>query len=401
MSAPTQRFSGGRYASSRRTVYVWWLIWLLWLPFFIPVAGGFWRGRPDALRLALSIPGALAFFGLYVWMGHRNAVRLASPVPVDPPSGARQWGPVAAVVVLATGLVLLNGQEWGPLFIYAAACLGGWLPFRQAVSVVILLVAIAALGLLAGMGIAQYVSNAAFILIPGMTVVATTRSVATSQHLRAERAELERQAAVSAERLRIARDLHDVLGHDLARIALRSEVAEYLAAAAPEQAAVAMHEVADAARHALREVRAVVAGYRQPTLAGELRAAREILGAAGIQVTVDRDAFEASPAVESTLAWALREAVTNTVKHSHAARCTVRLARETSSLSLEVVDDGAALDRDEQSPAVMGSGLAGLRERLAAVGGLAEAGPLPGGGFRLWVSVPTDPATSTVESLPA
>lgn len=390
MSTPGTRHADDASAGNRRTSYLWWLIWLLWLPFFIPVFVAFFRTHPGPLRLATGVAGSLAFFALYIWMGRRNALRLASPVPCDPPRGAASWVPAAAIAGLATGLIVLNGQPWGGLFIFTSACLGGWLPLRQAVAVIALLAAIAGISVATGGSLAQYVNSAAFIVVPGLTVVATVRSVATSQRLRAEREALQRQAAVSEERLRIARDLHDLLGHSLARMALESEVAESLVVASPDQAAEAMRGVGDAARRALREVRAAVAGYRQPTLAGELRAAREILTAAGIDLSIDGDPLVVPAADEPPLAWAVREGVTNAVKHSHARHCAIRFAVDGVRARLEVADDGP---RDVASGAaaageVGGSGLAGLAERLAAVGGSVEAGPTPGGGFSLSVDVP-------------
>jgi two-component system sensor histidine kinase DesK len=202
--------------------------------------------------------------------------------------------------------------------------------------------------------------------------------------------------AVEAERLRIARDLHDLLGHSLAHIALKSEVAEALVPTAPDQAAEAMGEVGEAARTALREVRAAVAGYHRPTLAGELRGAGEILAAAGIAYRWEGQDIAVPPAAESVLAWALREGVTNVIRHSRARRCTVRILRQEGMVGIEVIDDGRGGAKDAPLPAAAheggGSGLPGLRARVAALGGSCVAGPLPEGGFRLSVLVPDSTA---------
>ena len=390
MSPQVSHQNGDVTAGSGRAAYLWSLIWMLWLPFFIPVMATFLRERPATPRLLVSLVSSSVFFALYIWMARRNALRLASPVPVDPPAGTEAWVPVAAMVAIASGMILLNGQTLGALFIYTAACVGAWLPLRPAVGVILGLVAIAASSLLSGVGLGTFASSAAFITVPGLTVVATSRSVGTSQRLRAEREALARQAAVNEERLRIARDLHDLLGHDLAQIALKSEVAEYLVAGSPEQAAAAMREVADAARRALREVRAAVAGYRQPTLAGELRAAREILGAAGIEVAVVGDPSAVPASVEPVMAWAVREGVTNAVKHSHARHCTIRLAVDDQCVRLAILDDGYGDGGTPGAPRAGfdGSGLAGLSERLATLGGRVDAGAASGGGFSLSVFVP-------------
>jgi len=211
--------------------------------------------------------------------------------------------------------------------------------------------------------------------------------------------------AIEAERLRFARDLHDLLGHDLARIALQSELAEALVLAAPDQAIVAMREVGDAARTALREVRAAVAGYRRPTLASELRGAGEILAAAGIAYRHEGEVGALPPAVEAVLAWAVREGVTNAVKHSRARHCTVRVTREGGYAGVEVCDDGtgAGTGSCADGPGALtsgegGSGLPGLAERAAAEGGHCKAGPRPSGGFCLSVMLPvvTDTAVETM-----
>lgn len=222
----------------------------------------------------------------------------------------------------------------------------------------------------------------------GGGVIAIRWSVATSRALRVARAEIAR-LAVEAERLRFARDLHDLLGHDLAHIALKSELAEALVPTAPEQAVVAIREIGQASRASLRTARAAVAGYRQPTLAAELRNAAQILNAAGIEYRQGGEEVSAPPAVEAVLAWAVREGVTNTVKYSQARSCTVRLTETAEQVGVEIHDDGMGYGR-ESVPASGpgGSGLAGLAERATALGGYCAAGPRPEGGFHLQVALP-------------
>jgi two-component system sensor histidine kinase DesK len=140
------------------------------------------------------------------------------------------------------------------------------------------------------------------------------------------------------------------------------------------------------ARTALHEVREAVAGYRQPTLADELHAAAEILAAAGIAYSCDGAPRALSPAAEAVLSWAIREGVTNVIKHSRARRCIISFTGDEEYVGVELRDDG----RGASSPLDGGSGLRGLRERVAARGGRCEAGPLPEGGFRLSVSLPLD-----------
>jgi two-component system sensor histidine kinase DesK len=248
----------------------------------------------------------------------------------------------------------------------------------------------AALGWLAHDSVDDLGSAAFWTVMASLLTVIINYQRRTNRDLQVAREEIAR-LAVEAERLRFARDLHDLLGHDLARIALQSEVAEALAPTAVDQAIAVMREVGSVARTALHEVRAAVAGYRQPTLASELRGAGELLAAAGIAYRCEDDRVPLPPAVEATLAWAVREGVTNVVKHSRARNCTIRVTNTGGFAGVEVIDDGhgASMDGSQPSPSVSGgSGLAGLAERAAALGGRCEAGPFPGGGFSLSVILP-------------
>jgi len=195
--------------------------------------------------------------------------------------------------------------------------------------------------------------------------------------------QLETRAA-DEERLRLARDLHDLLGHGLSLITIKSQLARRLFAAGDSVRAA--NEVADierVARESLQDVRHAVDGYRQPTFTSEIAGARAALTAAGIDSTIDVSPDSLPTAVDATLAWAVRESVTNVIRHSGAAACSIRLTRKTSEANLEITDNGGA------SPlSVPGNGLRGLQERAAARGGHADAGPLPAGGFRVHVSVP-------------
>ncbi|GGZ91029.1 histidine kinase [Streptomyces subrutilus] len=202
--------------------------------------------------------------------------------------------------------------------------------------------------------------------------------------------ELQAQLAVAEERLRFGRDLHDVMGRNLAVIALKSELAVQLARRERPEAVEQMIEVQRIARESQREVRDVVRGYRAADLAVELEGARGVLSAAGIDCRVElRERRPLPPAVQSALGWVVREATTNVLRHGEPRHCVIRLAAADAGadLVLTVENDGAAAVAapDGRAP---GSGLAGLRERLAAVEGTLEAGPVPGGRFRVRAQVP-------------
>lgn len=174
--------------------------------------------------------------------------------------------------------------------------------------------------------------------------------------------------AVTEERLRFARDLHDVFGRTLSAVALKAELgAEQAERGRPEAGAVTMREVRLIATEALDEVRSVVRGYREIDLNSEIRGARTVLEAAGITVTTVTTDAELPAAVRRTLAWTVREAATNVIRHADATTVSIRLVRDRHGTSLSVTNDGA-----RQTTDAAGTGLAGLRERLAEIGGEIE-----------------------------
>ena len=220
------------------------------------------------------------------------------------------------------------------------------------------------------------------ILAIGALMAAFGDLARTNRELAAARAELAR-AAVSEERLRIARDMHDLLGHTLSLIALKSELATKLLPTDPRRAAVEMTEVQHVTRQALGEVRDAVQSYRRLAIADALDGARAAMSAAGIDCRVQGTAGELPAEVETVLAWGLREATTNVVRHSGARACAITFSARPEAVALEVEDDGGGAAR-----ANGGAGLAGLAERAGRVRGTVEAGARPGGGFRLRLTLP-------------
>jgi two-component system sensor histidine kinase DesK len=204
--------------------------------------------------------------------------------------------------------------------------------------------------------------------------------------LRAAQQEVSRLAA-ERERMRIARDLHDLLGHSLTAVTVKAQLAGRLVGRDDARAAAEMLAVERLSRQALADVRAAVAGYREVSLAVELATAREVLGAAGISADLPGAVDEVPAELRELFGWAVREGVTNAVRHSGARRVRVQV----TASSVEVTDDG----RGRLVGATAGSGLAGLAERAAAAGGQVEAGPDPAGGFRLRLTVPPAPPAPT------
>lgn len=199
--------------------------------------------------------------------------------------------------------------------------------------------------------------------------------------------EVRRLAAV-AERERIGRDLHDLLGHTLSLVALKAELASRLLDRDLDAARAELAQIEQVARDALAQVRRAVTGIRAAALRAELASARLLLGGAGVDLEERLDAGELPAEVETCLALVLREAVTNVQRHARAARVEVRLHREAGAAVLEVADDGRGGVRRR------GNGLSGMAERLAALAGSLALESAPAGGTRLRARVPLPPLTA-------
>jgi two-component system, NarL family, sensor histidine kinase DesK len=219
------------------------------------------------------------------------------------------------------------------------------------------------------------------IPIAGILVFAMLEVMRGNLALAAARAEVGRLAAEN-ERMRIARDLHDILGHSLTTITVKAGLARRLGATDPTRAVDQITEVEELSRQALADVRAAVSSYRDVTLVGELARGRELLRASGIAAELPTATDVVDPARSELLGWAVREGLTNVVRHAHASTCTVRL----SPHGVEITDDGVG------TSASAGNGLQGLRERVAAAGGSIDAGPMQPSGWRLQVSLAADGA---------
>ncbi len=218
--------------------------------------------------------------------------------------------------------------------------------------------------------------QAVAIVFTFLTVYAFSEITLANSALLEARAEIA-QLASEAERSRIARDLHDLLGHSLTAITVKAGLARRLAGSDPARSLREIVEVEDLTRQVLADVRAAVSNYRDVSLAGELARGRELLRASGVAADLPTATDVVDATHQELLAWAVREGLTNVVRHAHATRCTVLL----SASEVEIRDDGVG------RPAPTGNGLAGLRERVAAAGGSVEAGPLSPQGWRLRVAL--------------
>jgi two-component system, NarL family, sensor histidine kinase DesK len=226
-------------------------------------------------------------------------------------------------------------------------------------------------------------SNGTAIAIPlaGMAMFGFGRVIRGNILLADARTELARLAREN-ERTRIARDLHDLLGHSLTTITVKAELADKLSVHDPDAAVQEIREVALLSRRALSDVRAAVGNYRDVNLANELATGRELLRAAGIVGELPPAATVADDQTQELFGWVVREGLTNVVRHSHATYCTVRI----SPCTVEIVDDGVG------GNTACGHGLIGLAERVSAVGGVIETGPVQPRGWRLAVTLAGAPA---------
>ncbi len=270
---------------------------------------------------------------------------------------------LAALWALGLGYFPFN-QAIGGIFIYVTA----FLPFiAESLSVILTVFAALSVSVIAE-GYFLHITPWAWGFITVFALVIGISNLLMSQRVRAN-AKLElaheeiEQLAKLAERERIARDLHDVLGHTLSVIVLKSELAGRLFERDPQRARQEIGEVEQVSRKALSEVREAIRGYRSEGLVAEIERAHRTLDAAGVSLTCESTPPSLAPAEETVLSLALREAVTNIVRHAQASQCRMRFVTENGHTSLTVEDDGRGNIRQE------GNGLRGMRERIEGLGG--------------------------------
>ena len=354
--------------------------WLIYLA--IPL-GSAWTHH----QLAASIAGT-ALLALFAW-----CYLFLVPLGWWGARGARYSylivGALLVVTASATAVIGLNGL-WMLIFVAAATII--LLPGRVA------LVAVASFAVVSAV-LPQFInpwhqhglqwSMGASVALASLAVFGFSRLIRANAELAAMREEVATLAA-ERERMRIARDLHDLLGHSLTTVTVKAALAARLFDQDPARARAEIAEVEVLARESLADVRAAVAGYREVRLATELATAREVLAAAGIEAQVPGAVEGMSPEVGGLFGWVVREGVTNVVRHSRATKVRITL----DATGIEIVDDGAGCPKpptqETASVATLGHGLVGLAERADALGGRLVAGPVDGStsGFRLRVEVP-------------
>ena len=312
---------------------------------------------------------------------------------------------LGVIAVLAALACAVYGKNWTPLWIYVSAAAGMVLPglfSRRQASLGIVVISGCYL-FFCWLTHADGGSTVAILLpvvLIGLAMMGFRMQLVLMREL-AQARETVAKLATNEERLRLARDMHDLTGQSLSMITLKSDLAAKrltrLPASAERDAILTeLDDVSRVSRQTLHDIREAVSGYRRPTLAIETITARSALDAAGIRLDDDPGLTMRSgtfdPAAEAVLAWCLREAVTNVIRHSRARTCRIRLSERVGEVSLEVTDDGRGFSgpaKDSAKDSATGSGLRGISERLSAAGGHLSLGPSETGhGFRLTATVP-------------
>ncbi|GAB1640089.1 sensor histidine kinase [Krasilnikovia sp. MM14-A1259] len=349
----------------------------LWFWLLVPPATAIARGQVQPAWAAAA--GLVVFAALYLVL---VAVAVAGPAvrPV-----MRHAGLVfLAVLGVAQAAAYAGGPEgWLILLMYVATAgamgqtRGGW-GFGWVGGATAAVVVIGVAHRLPGDDIAQ---PALITMLAGAMTVAFTRMAHLVEELRRTQRELAR-TAVEQERLRFARDLHDLLGHTLSLVVVKAEVVRRLAPADAARAAAEAADIERIGRTALAEVREAVTGYRDRGLGHELAGARTALADVGIAVTVRESGHPLGVEAADAFGWVVREGVTNVLRHSRASRCDIEISTDAAGSLLTVRDDGVG---GRPQP---GNGLRGLRERLVRAGGTLNIAPAPGGGIQLTAQIP-------------
>ncbi|WP_243709690.1 sensor histidine kinase [Micromonospora sp. 15K316] len=335
----------------------------IWASLLLPLLGV--AREPDVVRAALGVVGVVAF------VAGQAAVLYAAVTPWLPQRWRRrsQLG-LAAAAVLSVPLVGPVAAGAWPTWAWLGASLVGMAPLLVRPPTV---VAVTALTLAASAGVAAWTGGpvARFLLVTGgvgVSVALVNWFQVWFWDLLVEAREGQlAQAGLAAaqERLRFARDVHDVLGHGLTVIALKAELAARLAGVDAERAAREATETQRLAMSALAEVRETVHGYRRVDLGEQLAAVAAVLRSSGVRCTIVPPPAELPPTAASDLAAVLREAGTNLLRHSRAGWCRIEIVRDGDVARLTVSNDGVA----GRGPDERSNGLRGLADRLAAAGG--------------------------------
>ncbi|MGY6018712.1 sensor histidine kinase [Streptomyces spinosirectus] len=356
------------------------------LPWLLMGMGAFsnlWQGK--TANPWIGAIGLLAFNSLYIYVTFRAFAKVTREARATKVA-------LALMTVITVGLALGYGGSWLYFFPLLGLATGAVLrgPWLGQIGLGLTALAAAVSVYRAGWDAV----NVAYGTFLSTMVTAAILSLSEAvRELREAREELARQA-VEKERLRFSRDLHDLLGHTMSVIVVKSEAARRLAPRNMDAAIAQITDIESVGRQALTEIREAVTGYRDGSLATELDRARSALTAASVESVVVRSGTPLAPQTEVLLGWVVREAVTNVLRHAGATRCEITVNSTSEQVRLTVTDDGTGDGTDDSTPSatgIGGTGLKGLTERLAAAGGSLRAGPSPrGGGFTVTAELPVE-----------
>ena len=337
--------------------------WLVYLGFY--AMPWLWRA-PTQFQLVASVIGIAVFLPTYFFSHRSNGVRLLSTV---------------TTMFVIGALLAPCGGSWTVFSVYAGSEAGRLRPARHAIVVLAAIgLATAAVGLFWGQPLLWWLTGILLVVMTGGATISREAFYARTQALLATQGEVRRLAG-TAERERITRDLHDVVGRTLTLVALKADLAGKLVEADAAAAQAECQAIATLAREGLAEVRAALAGQMGGSLAHEAAASSAALEAAAVSARITGD-FAAIPSdAGAVLAMTLREAVTNVIRHAHAQTCRIDFSMADQQARLAVWDDGHG------GSVVEGSGLTGMRQRLQAAGGTLTIQP-GASGIRLIATVP-------------
>jgi two-component system, NarL family, sensor histidine kinase DesK len=366
----------------------------VWLVYLIEPVSGLFGHHRDALYIAGGVAIIAAFCVVFVAMiADWNRTTRRSLL-----------GLATLFALALAACIMYGGTGATSLWIYVSALAGLVIPVqRTAVWIVAAVTACYAITSVTSHGdLADFLINLVPTVLLGLAMIGLRNHFELTRELSEARETVARLAA-SEERLRLARDMHDLTGQSLSMITLKSELALRLLGRLPkgpdrDRVSEEIEQVGAVSRQTLHDIREALSGYRRPTLAVEIITARAALEAAGITPHDEADLTLLSgtfdPDAEAALAWCLREAVTNVVRHSGARTCRIGLTRQRGTLTLGVRDDGHGhvgadpLGAETPGAEPSGTGLRGMSERLCAVGGSLELRPAGSPGFRLIATVP-------------
>ncbi len=355
-------------------------IWLIWL--FAPIESAWQLGNTGARWV--GIVGTLAFSVSYLVIFGWVRERRMQPELVVPVRVAAAW--LLALTALGTTVVVAVGQEGLATVVYVAISVVILLPVRLAVPLVVALAGGTEILSRTVDGWTDGLGRSLAICAAALAVWGVTQLMNRNADLMRAREENAR-LAVEEERNRLARDLHDILGHSLTVITVKAELAGRLMDVDPQRARAEVADLERLSRDALVDVRRAVEGYRELSLPGELARAREALRAAEIEADLPTSAELVPSELREVFAWAVREGVTNVIRHSGATRCSIRL----TATAVEIEDNGSGCaatsgtSMGHDHGRGRGHGLLGLRERAVAVGAMLVTRTVEPRGFSLAV----------------